>query len=135
MRVQGMLDTSVLISGLPDAVVDDITTYRASMVCRGELIQGLVAFRSDPRRQAAAMQRRELLRALDDLPEFWLAFDRAASESYGTLTAQPRSAGRLKDALIAAHAHAVGVPLLTEDAGFSRYPDVEIRLLSGRRER
>lgn len=132
MTVLGMLDTSVLISGLPDDVVDRIDAYRSSMICRGELIQGLVAFRSDQRRQAAAGQRRELIRTLDELPGFWLPFDRAASDSYGALTAEPRSAGRLKDALIAAHAHAVGVPLLTEDAGFTRYPDVDIRLLPQR---
>ncbi|ERK70031.1 type II toxin-antitoxin system VapC family toxin [Leifsonia aquatica] len=132
MTVLGMLDTSVLISGLPDDVVDDIDAYRSSMICRGELIQGLVAFRSDQRRQAAAGQRRELIRTLDELPGFWLPFDRAASDSYGALTVEPRSAGRLKDALIAAHAHAVGVPLLTEDEGFTRYPEVDIRLLPQR---
>lgn len=132
MTVLGMLDTSVLISGLPDDVVDDIDAYRSSMICRGELIQGLVAFRSDQRRQAAAGQRRELIRTLDELPGFWLPFDRAASDRYGALTAEPRSAGRLKDALIAAHAHAVDAPLLTEDEGFTRYPDVDIRLLPQR---
>lgn len=132
MTALGMLDTSLLISGLPDDVVDRIDAYHSSMICRGELIQGLVAFRSDQRRQAAARQRRELIRTLDGLPGFWLPFDRAASDSYGALTAEPRSAGRLKDALIAAHAHAVGVPLLTEDAGFTHYPDVDIRLLPQR---
>ncbi|WP_025158604.1 type II toxin-antitoxin system VapC family toxin [Leifsonia aquatica] len=132
MTVLGMLDTSILISGLPDDVIDEIDAYRSSMVCRGELIQGLVAFRSDPHREAAAAQRQELVRILDELPGFWLPFDRAASDSYGALTSEPRSAGRLKDALIAAHSQSVGVPLLTVDAGFTRYPEVDIRLLPQR---
>jgi predicted nucleic acid-binding protein len=128
-----MLDTSLLISGFPDDVIDDIGSYRSSTICRGELVQGLVSFRADPRRKAAATQRQELIATLDGLPEFWMDFDRAASDGYGTLTARPRSAIRQKDALIAAHAFAIGVPLLTEDAGFSRFPDVEVVILpSGR---
>ncbi|UAJ78417.1 type II toxin-antitoxin system VapC family toxin [Leifsonia sp. ZF2019] len=132
MTVLGMLDTSILISGLPDEVIDEIDAYRSSTICRGELIQGLVAFRSDPRREAAAAQRQELVRILDELPGFWLHFDRAASDSYGALTAEPRGAGRLKDALIAAHSQSAGLPLLTEDTGFTRYPEVDIRLLPQR---
>lgn len=134
MTIRGMLDTSLLISGMPDDVIDEIDSYRSSTICRGELVQGLVSFQADPRRTAAASQRQELIATLDDLPAFWLDFDRAASDGYGTLTARPRTAIRQKDALIAAHAQAVGVPLLTEDAGFSRFPDVEVIVLSsGRR--
>ncbi|CAM5349818.1 type II toxin-antitoxin system VapC family toxin [Leifsonia shinshuensis] len=129
MTIRGMLDTSVLVSGLPAEVVDDLGSYRSSMICRGELVQGLAVFRADARRKSAADQREELIRTLDDLAGFWLDFDRAASDGYGTLTAEPRRAVRLKDALIAAHARAVGVPLLTEDAGFSRFPDVEVVVL------
>ncbi|MEN2737043.1 PIN domain-containing protein [Microbacterium sp. X-17] len=129
MTILGMLDTSILISGLPSEVIDDIGAYRSSMICRGELAQGLVVFRGDRRHHAAASQREELIRTLDELPDFWLDFDRAASDGYGPLTAQPRKAIRQKDALIAAHAYAVGVPLLTGDAGFSRFPDVEVVLL------
>ncbi|QNE37418.1 type II toxin-antitoxin system VapC family toxin [Leifsonia shinshuensis] len=135
MTIRGMLDTSVLVSGLPTDVVDDLGSYRSSMICRGELVQGLVVFRGDARRRSAADQREELIRTLDDLADFWLDFDRAASDAYGTLTAEPRRAVRPKDALIAAHAGAVGVPLLTEDAGFSRFPDVEVVVLPHTRSR
>ncbi|MCI0156162.1 type II toxin-antitoxin system VapC family toxin [Leifsonia shinshuensis] len=128
-----MLDTSVLISGIPDHIIDELGSYRSSTVCRGELMQGLFSFQADPRRKAAASQRHELIATLDDLPEFWLDFDRAASDGYGTLTARPRTAIRQKDALIAAHAYAVGVPLLTEDAGFSRFPDVEVVIVPSNR--
>ncbi|MFF2054024.1 hypothetical protein ACFVU2_20635 [Leifsonia sp. NPDC058194] len=35
MTVLGMLDTSILISGLPDEVIDEIDAYRSSTICRG----------------------------------------------------------------------------------------------------
>lgn len=129
MTIRGMLDTSVLIGGIPSEVIDDIGSYRSSMICRGELAQGLSAFEADRRRTTAAGQRRELIRTLDELPTFWLAFDRAASDGYGTLTARPRTAIRQKDALIAAHAFSANVPLLTRDTGFSRFPAVKVILL------
>ena len=130
-----MLDTSLLISGLPADVIDDIGSYRSSTICRGELAQGMVSFQADPRRKAAASQREELIATLDGLPAFWMDFDRAASDGYGRLTARPRTAIRQKDALIAAHAYALGVPLLTEDAGFSRFPDVDVIVLPPSRAR
>jgi predicted nucleic acid-binding protein len=38
----------------------------------------------------------------------------------------PKQAIRLKDALIAGHALALGVPLITRDRGFSRFDSVTI---------
>ncbi|MDN4615873.1 PIN domain-containing protein [Leifsonia sp. F6_8S_P_1B] len=124
-----LLDTSVLISGLSEEMIDRIELYRSSMICRAELAQGLAAFEKDPSRFAQLAIRRELLRLLDSIPGFWLEFDRAASDAYGSLTAEPKTALPLKDALIAAHALAAGLPLLTEDAGFSRFPSVDVRRL------
>ena len=126
MTMTAMLETSVLISGLPEEVIDSIEEYCSSIICRAELAQGLAAFEKDPAKFAQLAVRRELLRLLDSLPGFWLDFDRAAADGYGTLTARPKSAIRLKDALIAGHALAAGLPLVTEDAGFSRFPDVTI---------
>lgn len=122
-----LLDTSVLISGLSEEMVNRIEVYRSSMICRAELAQGLAAFENDPARFAQLAIRRELLRLLDSIPGFWLDFDHSASDAYGSLTAEPKAALRLKDALIAAHALSVGLPLLTEDAGFSRFPSVDVR--------
>lgn len=122
-----MLDTSVLVSGLPDHVIEAIEDYCSSMICRAELAQGLAAFSADPARRAQAAQRAELLRILDAVPGFWRDFDAAASDGYGRLTAQPK-ATRLKDALIAGHALSEGLPLHTEDRGFTGFADVRIVL-------
>jgi predicted nucleic acid-binding protein len=37
---------------------------------------------------------------------------------------------RAKDALIAGHAHSLGIPVITRDAGFTRFSSVVIRVLS-----
>jgi predicted nucleic acid-binding protein len=124
-----MLDTSALISGLPEETIDNIEDYCSSMICRAELAQGLAAFEKDAARFAQLAIRRELLRLLDSIPGFWIDFDLHAADGYGELTANPKSAIRHKDALIAGHALALGLPLFTEDAGFSRFPAVTIRKL------
>lgn len=124
-----MLDTSVLISGLPEPVIAEIETYCSSMICRAELARGLASFAADPPQPKRVALRREFLRLLDAIPGFWLPFDAAAADGYGALTARPPSAMRQKDALIAGHALAAGLPLLTEDTGFSRFAAVEVRLL------
>ncbi|MEO7017291.1 MAG: PIN domain-containing protein [Leifsonia sp.] len=126
MTKTAMLDTSVLISGVPEEIVDRIEDYCSSMICRAELAHGLAAFEKDASRFAQLAIRRELLRLLDSIPGFWAAFDLPAADGYGALTAKPKSAIRLKDALIAGHALALGLPLFTEDAGFSRFPAVTI---------
>lgn len=122
-----MIDTSVLISGLPAPLIGDIESYCSSMVCRAELVRGLMSFASDPARRAQAAPRRELVRLLDSIPGFWVEFDRDSSDGYASLTASPTSAIRLKDALIAGHALSLGLVLITEDAGFSRFPQVDVR--------
>jgi predicted nucleic acid-binding protein len=129
MTRAAMLDTSVLISGLPEETIDTIEDYCSSMICRAELAHGLASFEKDAARFAQLAIRRELLRLLDSIPGFWIDFDLHAADGYGELTANPKSAIRLKDALIAGHALALGLPLLTEDAGFSRFPAVTIRKL------
>lgn len=121
-----MIDTSVLIAGMPAQMVGRVTEYCSSTICRAELAQGLNAFARDPQRHTEEVHRRELLRLLDSLPAFWVDFGCGASDGYGTLTAEPRSALRLKDALIAGHALALELPLVTVDKGFSRFPGVRV---------
>lgn len=53
----GMIDKTLLISGIPDEIIDDLGSYRSSTICRGELMQGLVSFQADQSRSAAAPQR------------------------------------------------------------------------------
>ncbi|WP_426624797.1 hypothetical protein ACPPVW_01505 [Leifsonia sp. McL0607] len=52
-----MIDKTLLISGIPDEIIDDLGSYRSSTICRGELMQGLVSFQADQSRSAAAPQR------------------------------------------------------------------------------
>ena len=127
--MRAMLDTSVLVGRIPDVVVDGIEQYSASFLVRGELARGLGRFRSDPRATHLARMRAELLSALDALPAFWRPFDASASDAYGRLRAEPHAAARTKDALIAAHALAFGVPLLTADRGFTRFADLELEVI------
>lgn len=121
-----MIDTSVLIAGLPAAIIAEIEEYCSSTICRAELAHGLAAFEADPALHRQAAARRELMRLLDVLPGFWADFDRAASDGYAQLTAVPRTAIRLKDALIAGHALSRDLPLITADRGFTRFPDVQV---------
>lgn len=121
-----MIDTSVLISGLPAPLINEIESYCSSMICRAELVRGLISFTVDPAKRAQAAARRELVRLLDSAPGFWAEFDLGSSDAYGVLTANPASAIRLKDALIAGHAFSLGLALITEDAGFSRFPEVQV---------
>lgn len=124
--MKAMVDTSVLIAGMPEDIIREIEYYCSSTICRGELAHGLFTFQRDPAREREANARAELLRLLDALPAFWQPFDRAASDAYGGLTAVPHSAIRLKDALIAGHAFSLDLPIITVDAGFSRFPDVRV---------
>lgn len=125
--MKAMIDTSVLIAGMSEEMITEIEQYGSSTICRAELAHGLAAFETNGglHRQAAA--RRELLRLLDAIPGFWVDFDRSASDGYGRLTAVPRTAIRLKDALIAGHAVSRKVPLITADKGFTRFRDVRVQ--------
>ena len=130
MKLLGLVDTSILVGSIPADIIDNIDRYCSSTICRGELVQGLRVFRADPARQHIASSREELIRLLDSVPQFWRNFDAAASDGYGQLTAQSKSALRLKDALIAGHALALRAPLITGDPGFARFNELEVVLLS-----
>lgn len=130
MTVQGLIDTSVLAAGIPAGIVSEIEEYCSSTICRGELMQGLNAFKAAPTRQHQVGPREELIRLLDEIPGFWRDFDAAASDGYGLLTAQHKSALRLKDALIAGHALSLQSSVITSDPGFGRFHDLEVVLLT-----
>ncbi|MGO4537015.1 type II toxin-antitoxin system VapC family toxin [Leifsonia sp. 2MCAF36] len=124
-----MLDTSVIVAGLTPEIIAEIEDYASSAICRAELVRGREAFKEDPGKERQVPIRREYLRLLDSIPGFWMDFDSRAADGYGRLTAQPKSAMRLKDALIAGHALAHDLPLITRDAGFSRFPAVQLEIL------
>ncbi|WP_036283715.1 type II toxin-antitoxin system VapC family toxin [Microbacterium luticocti] len=121
-----MIDTSVLIGVLPDQIVDAIEDHGASHIVRGELLRGAERFAAQPNGRELARVRAQLVSALDELRAFWRPFDGAASTAYASLTAMPPSAARSKDALIAAHAVSLGVPVITADRGFTRFTGLEI---------
>ncbi len=132
MTAKGLLDTSVLVAGIPAEIIATIEDYCSSAVCRGELVQGLHAFRGEPSRHHEVGPREELLRLLDSVPGFWRDFGVDASTGYGELTAHPKSALRLKDALIAGHALSLGTSVITGDPGFGRFHNLEVVLVSER---
>ncbi|MFP3465949.1 type II toxin-antitoxin system VapC family toxin [Leifsonia sp. SIMBA_070] len=124
-----MVDTSVIVAGLTPEIIAHIEDYVSSAICRAELARGLAVFHQDASRPLRATIRQELLELLDSIPGFWLDFDARAADGYGRLTSQPRSAMRLKDALIAGHAYAHDLTLVTLDSGFSRFPSVRLEVL------
>jgi len=124
--MRGMLDTSVLIGIMPEQVIDHIDSYTASFIVRAELLRGLRRLERTAGDEHDARIRRQRIATLDSLPTFWRPFDADASDAYADLAAQPETAIRSKDALIAAHAIALGVPLLTADRGFTRFVGADV---------
>ncbi|HEY5223634.1 MAG TPA: PIN domain-containing protein [Microbacteriaceae bacterium] len=129
MTKTAMLDTRVIIQGIPDDIIDEIENYCSSAIVRAELMHGLDSFIDDPAvSEDRAKRRRLLIQNLDAIDGFWADFGLEASDGYGVLTAHPKSAIRQKDALIAGQAVALKIPLITHDRGFSRF-DAEVRII------
>lgn len=126
---RALIDSSALIGGLPEDVLGALEQHCSSTIVRAELAYGLSVFAATGQISRAA-RRRTLIDALDGLDDFWRDFDIDASEGYGRLTALTPQAMRAKDALIAGHAHSLGIPVITRDAGFTRFSSVVIRVLS-----
>ena len=124
--MRAMLDTSVLIGALPDDVIDAIDEFSASYVVRAELMRLRARFAQSPSLAHAARARVQLVETLDRLPGFWREFGAAGSDVYATLTTRSEAAARTKDALIAAHAIALDVPLMTADTGFTRFTGLRL---------
>lgn len=124
--MRAMLDTSVLIGPIPDDIVEQIDDHAASFIVRAELLRGRRHFERSAALRHAALAREQLVSALDALPEFWRPFGDAESDAYATLESSNERAVLSKDALIAAHAIALGVPLVTADTGFTRFAGLEV---------
>lgn len=121
-----MLDTSVLIGPIPDDILERIEEYAASVVVRAELLRGQRHFERSTEHGHAARARGQLVAALDALPGFWQEFGAAQSDAYAALESSSQRAVQSKDAFIAAHAIALGVPLVTADAGFTRFTGLDV---------
>lgn len=129
MNKLGLLDTSILIDRVAlVAISDDIDKFVSSTIVRSELVCGLHT--REPG-SAERSHRQKLIELFDGLNGFWLPFDLDSSEAYGALTAQPFSAMREKDALIAAQASSLNLPVVTNDRGFSRFDGVVARSIPG----
>ncbi|WP_211881220.1 PIN domain-containing protein [Pseudarthrobacter albicanus] len=108
-----LLDTNVLIS--PPSVWPAGAVLGSSIISLAELQFGI-------RSSASEQIRRHRVRRLAVWRELmdWILFDEHAAESYGELAARVRTLrpqhARSKDIMIAAQAHALGVPLMTRNA-------------------
>ena len=125
MTTVALLDTTALIAP-PAIVVHNIRSFVSSTICRAELALGVTL--AQKRESGEECRRRAVrLQAYDDV-DIWLPFDRDAANKYGSLaaplalkvviashgTGRPRPHQR-KDALIAAHAASLGLPVLTSN--------------------
>jgi predicted nucleic acid-binding protein len=106
-----LLDTSVLIQP-PEVWPDD--SFGSSIISLAELHFGVNLARDEQARELRT-RRLAVLRTTFE----WMPFDEYAAQSYGILAAtvwQSRPAhSRSKDIMIAAQAHALGVPLMTRN--------------------
>ncbi|MEI3842977.1 MULTISPECIES: PIN domain-containing protein [unclassified Microbacterium] len=114
-----LVDTNVIINAPALASLMSAHRVKASLITRGELVFGVRRAERSGNAQAAKM-RRLVIDTLDNRRAgFWLPFDHACTESYGMLADVAHSAApakaRSKDALIAATAHAYGLPLYTSN--------------------
>ena len=108
-----LLDTSVVIDGLPSGQADVPETMAISVITLGELRAG-VRLAGDPSSRAARQGRLVAVRdAFEPIP-----VDETVAEHYGDVLAAARSAGRITkatDLLIVATAAATGRTLHTLD--------------------
>jgi tRNA(fMet)-specific endonuclease VapC len=123
-----MLDTNIciyLIKHQPEAVARRFAQCRLgdvvmSAITHAELAFG-VAASSDPQQAQAALDD-----LIDDIPV--LPFDAAAGQAYGPIRLATRESKKDHlDKLIAAHAVAAGVTLVTNNTrDFARYPGLRV---------
>lgn len=110
--MKGLLDTSVLVATHVEGLPDQAAISAASLA---ELHFGVMLAATDSARRNRLRRLAELESLFDPLP-----IDAAVARAYGTLTHVVVSSGqqvqrRVMDLLIAATAHAHGVPLYTRD--------------------
>jgi len=116
--IKGMLDTNILIyisMKQPPGVIERLSKFR-----RGEIvISGIVWAEFSVGLHKAGIDGGQVDRFIDVLP-----FDRAAGDVFGKLTAKYPDRTKGFDRLIAAHAIAAGVKLITNNmVDFTQYLD------------
>ncbi|PHV09551.1 VapC toxin family PIN domain ribonuclease [Chitinimonas sp. BJB300] len=124
-----MLDTNMvshIIKGSLPAVREKLVTVPMAQVCISAITEGELRFgvakRPDSPKLHAAIH--EFLLRVDTLP-----WDSAAAESYGELRASLERAGKPLgnlDMLIAAHAMAASVTLITNDKAFLQVKGLQV---------
>lgn len=126
--MRGLLDTSVIIAETAGELPETAAIAAASLA---ELHLGVLLAKTDAQRRARLRRVAEVEARFDPLP-----VDAAVARSYAALAHLTIAAGRqvrrrVMDLLIAATAHAHGVPLYTRDGrDFAGLEDeVEIRLV------
>jgi predicted nucleic acid-binding protein len=124
----GLLDTSVFIARESGRSLDELPPHVAvSVVTIGELQLGVLAAENDAARARRA-DTLELARAADPIP-----ISEAVMTAWARLVSDCRNADvhrtiRLTDALIAATAIAHGLPVVTQDADYTRIADAHAAL-------
>ena len=124
----GLLDTSVFIARESGRPLGELpASVAVSVITIGELQLGVLAARSDAARARRA-ETLELARAADPVP-----IGEAVMDAWARLVSDCRRADvhrtvRLTDALIAATAIAHGLPIVTQDADYTRIADAHVPL-------
>jgi len=113
-RIIGLLDTSVLLE-LDEDLEPSIRHFVSSTICRAEMALGR-QLRENRGDEKEAKILATLIKNYDRA-DIWRQFDTKASDAYGYLAAQvlPKApaTARSRDALIAAHAASLGLPVVT----------------------
>lgn len=124
-----LLDTSIcthLINHRPPAVLDHFRRYRAGEVGLSSVVASELAY--GVAKSASARNRHALQLFLAPLAV--LAYDQNCAWAYGQLRATLERQGQpigTMDAMIAAHALAVGAPLVTDNVReFSKVPNLTV---------
>lgn len=123
-----MLDTNIVTHLLKNHphVVKRISTAPMTSLCISAITEGELFFGLAKRPEAKKLQRliHELLLCVDVLP-----WDNSITKTYGTLRANLEKTGSIlapHDLLIAAHALALNMTLVTNDQAFRHVPNLFI---------
>jgi len=123
MKYVGLLDTSVLLQ-LDLEIATSIRSFVSSYLCRAELEFGhSLLLQRGALNDAATLAL--LIESYDEVP-IWRPFAMAASQCHGpnAATAHQMAPGKARttDAMIASHAIALGLPVITENVkDFQRF--------------
>lgn len=116
-----MLATGAMLS----KVFPELEKYCARTIVLAELQRGLRILELRGSQDIEYLNRKYLFQELGAYAGFWVPFDAQAARGYSELRGASAQM-RKRDALIAGHAKALGLPVHTADADFGTFEGVEI---------